>query len=150
MARDHIQKVFFLLFVFKHNYFHLYCLYVVFFTSSASYIIKQLLTIGALSTREYQYWLRLGQHLVFSGRHHVRSNATIVNNCIILTCRPVWSVFHVDIEICPGKLDQLGDWILFSHTTNLVQNSFSWINSTQSWGCLHLWFLVLITRIDIV
>ena len=36
---------------------------------------------------------------------------------LILTYISVWSGFQVDIEICPGKLDQSGDRILFSNIT---------------------------------
>ena len=70
VARNHIQFVFSFV---KHNYLHLHCVLhlFIFFTSSAYYIIKQLLTISPRSI------------LVFSGRHHIMSNAPIVNNCIM-------------------------------------------------------------------
>ena len=39
---------------------------------------------------------------------------------LILTYRPIWSRYQVDIEIYPGKLDQSGDRILFSHIMNNI------------------------------
>ena len=75
----------------KHKYLHLHCLLhlFIFFISSIYYITKHLLTIGALD----MMWCRPENiNIDLDCRHHIMSNAPIVNNCILS--------FHGVVVVC--------------------------------------------------
>ena len=106
------------------------------------FIIKQVLTIESLdmtliSTIAYQYWPWLSPRsiLVFSGRYHVISNTSTVNNCVISVCisAQLIKTFFVPLgsHFFPFKVDPLTEGYRIGRAIN-----FNRVASLP-WKCIY-------------